>query len=78
MSQLPRPGRTPPVRQSHHRTGNAPQYNGHMEQPTAEDLDRYVDLVDHELYARQGIVIHAGVFPDDNAPHGMNDEEEMV
>jgi hypothetical protein len=45
---------------------------------SAEDLDRYVELVDHEMYARQGIVIHAGAFPDDNAPHGMNDEEEMI
>ena len=45
---------------------------------SAEDLDRYVELVDHEMYARQGIVIHAGIFPDDNAPHGMNDEEEMI
>ena len=45
---------------------------------SAEDLDRYVELVDHEMYARQGIVIHPNPEPDDNAPHGMNDEDEMV
>jgi hypothetical protein len=49
-----------------------------MEQLTAEDLDRYVDLVDHELYARQGIIIESDPDPDNNADHGMNDEEEMV
>ena len=45
---------------------------------TAEDLDLIVELADPGIYEGKGVTIHAGTFPDENAPHGANSESEMV
>lgn len=45
---------------------------------TAEDLDLIVELADPGIYDGKGVTLHPNPEPDGNAPHGMNDEDEMI
>jgi len=52
-------------------------YSGVMS-GSAEDLDRLVEFAGDGPWAGAGVVIVLGSQPDANAPHGINDEDEML